>query len=123
MLNFLRSPCSDADLFGYLVQCAGGTLNLSEAIGESGFSKDNLLRCIENALKQRGRKIDDRQRSLIQHAVQTVVFCSRLEPQPKVSESVERFAEMLKEGGVDFNDPSVVQFREELADAGIFFKF
>lgn len=120
MFNFLKSPCSDADLFGYFVQCVGGTYNLALSIGEDGFSRDNLLRCIDAALQQRRRKIDDRQKSLIQLATKIVVQCVTTGKPPEITQAVQRLAEMKREGDFDFLDSSVVQLRNSMAPLVVF---
>jgi len=123
MFNFLKSPCNDADLYGYLVQCAGGIYNLAESIGEDGFSQDNLLRCIDSSLEQRRKKIDERQRSLIQLSSKIIVQCVTTGKLPEILKSVRRFAEMKRGGDFDFLDSSVAQFRNDLARFGCVFDF
>lgn len=123
MLNFLKSPCSDADLFGYFVQCVGGVYNLSLSIEDGGFSKENLLRCMDASIVQRRRKIDNKQSALIQFAVEIVVLGVNTEKIPDVKKDVQRIAELKKEDNFDFLDSSVVQLRNKLENYGCIFNF
>ena len=65
MFGFFKSACHDGDLFGYIVQAAGGALNLVNEHKVGQFSKERIIQLVNVSLDQRRRKIDIRQERLV----------------------------------------------------------
>lgn len=113
MFGFLKEPCSDMDLYGYLTQAVGGLINSNKECGRR-FSDEDILKRIDLYLHQRKRKLDQRQQLLIRFAAELVTqyYYHRSGDETAIKRYCDRFAEMMV--NFDFRDPAVEGLREEL---------
>ncbi len=121
MFGFFKSACHDGDLFGYIVQAAGGALNLVNEHKVGQFSKERIIQLVNVSLDQRRRKIDIRQERLVNFAAEIIEQQIGIGTQTDVSKHVQSFAKMMMRGGVNFHDPSVNLFKDQLARYGCVF--
>lgn len=123
MFGFKKMPCSDMDLYGYLTQAFGGTVNRLDAIGGGRFDAADIIKLIDLMLDQRKRTIDSRQRSLVKFAAEEVTkryYTSG--DNNKIKLYCDRFAEMMR-SEFDFSDPAFNGLHMELALMGCSFNY
>lgn len=122
MFGFKKNPCVDMDLFGYLTQALGGTINRLSLTGGAQFNAEDILTLVDFMLNQHKKTIDSRQLSLLKFAAGAITerYYDISNKNSKIKTYCDRFAEMMK-SDFDFNDTAFTGMHSELMLMGCCF--
>jgi hypothetical protein len=121
MFGIGKKSCDDANLFGYLIQAAGGAYNRAVDFQGGKLTHDQIIKLVYHMIGQKNMKISSKQENTVTFASQVVTEFCNMDNESEIKSCVKKFASMM--GDFDFTDPSVNIFRASIAKFGCVFHF
>jgi len=124
VFNFLKEPCREDDLWGYVAQGAGGAYNLHLQAGTE-FDAYHIARQTYVTIEGRKKKITPEQEARVEAAARAIQRSKVRGELSPMYRSVQRIAEMMRGADADWDwaDPAFPTLREQLAQDGVIFNF